>query len=465
MPGRDIGLSLLLERGRGRDGRRARRCPYRVTGVETRRHAGIEYLDDAASPWRRARRRCRRARLLGRRPALQRLHAADREERPGAGDRLERVRPPDHRPRDHVLPAAAPDLGAADAGRRAAPSSPGPIATSTSSASSGGSSTTSSRAAGGRRRTARRRSPAIGRSRRRRREAAPPMATLDDLRAAVLPGARWLAAGPGRRAVDRGEPRSRLGPPAAGRRAGLRRPRARRPAIVPRRGARAPSRPTGGGVAARRPRLHRGRGSAARPRRRDRRHRAQPGDPASTTLVAAAAPPACRSSTRAPADALAIERSAIGFLVNHRAELERQATLLETRLEQVALGGGGPEGLAAAIAAFLGRPVAIEGRGGATLAVHVPPDAAVGRGRGRRLPPAAGARRRPGSPSRSRATPGRTAAPSPCSASSRRASSSGSRPPGSPASSRSSSPATRRSGGPSRSPAASRCPPTGRRGW
>ncbi len=75
-----------------------------------------------------------------------------------------------------------------------------------------------------------------------------------------------------------------------------------------------------------------------------------------------------------PADAIAVERSAIGFLVNHRAELERQATLLETRLEQVALGGGGPEGLAAAIAGFLGRPIAIEGRGGATLAVHVPPD-------------------------------------------------------------------------------------------
>nr|MBA2721230.1 hypothetical protein [Chloroflexota bacterium] len=75
-----------------------------------------------------------------------------------------------------------------------------------------------------------------------------------------------------------------------------------------------------------------------------------------------------------PGDAIAIERSAIGFLVNHRAELERQATLLETRLEQVALGGGGPEGLAAAIAGFLGRPIAIEGRGGTTLAVHVPPD-------------------------------------------------------------------------------------------
>ncbi|MEA2518575.1 MAG: hypothetical protein QOF49_655, partial [Chloroflexota bacterium] len=49
-------------------------------------------------------------------------------------------------------------------------------------------------------------------------------------------------------------------------------------------------------------------------------------------------------------------------------------TLLETRLEEVALGDGGPERLAAAIAGFLGRPVAIEGRGGAILAVHVPPD-------------------------------------------------------------------------------------------
>ena len=74
------------------------------------------------------------------------------------------------------------------------------------------------------------------------------------------------------------------------------------------------------------------------------------------------------------ADPAAIERSVIGFLVNHRAELERQATLLESRLEQVALVGGGPDGLAAAIAGFLGRAVAIEGRRGTTLAVHAPPD-------------------------------------------------------------------------------------------
>jgi purine catabolism regulator len=75
-----------------------------------------------------------------------------------------------------------------------------------------------------------------------------------------------------------------------------------------------------------------------------------------------------------PADPAALERSAIGFLVNRRGELERQATILETQLERVALDGGGPDGLVAAIAGFLGRAVAIEGRRGATLAVRLPPD-------------------------------------------------------------------------------------------
>src|SRR4029079_2368253 len=73
-------------------------------------------------------------------------------------------------------------------------------------------------------------------------------------------------------------------------------------------------------------------------------------------------------------DAAAIERSAIGFLVNHRAELERQATILERQLEQLALEQGGPDAMAAAIAGFLGRAVAIEGRRGAALAVHAPVD-------------------------------------------------------------------------------------------
>lgn len=71
-------------------------------------------------------------------------------------------------------------------------------------------------------------------------------------------------------------------------------------------------------------------------------------------------------------DAAAVERSVIGFLVNHRAELERQATLLEARLEEVALDGGGLAGMTAAIAGFLGRAVAIEGPRGEPVAVHAP---------------------------------------------------------------------------------------------
>jgi hypothetical protein len=146
------------------------------------------------------------------------------------------------------------------------------------------------------------------------------------------------------------------------------------------------------------------------------------------------------------ADPIAIERSAIGLLVNHRAELERQATLLETRLEQVALAGGGPQGLAAAIAGFLGRPIAIEGRGGRTRR---------GRRGSVRASFAAG-RPRHGSHCRTRAIPVQAVAPSPCSANAQRPSWSGSRRPGSRVSWRSSSHAMRRSVGPPRSRDASR---------
>ena len=202
------------------------------------------------------------------------------------------------------------------------------------------------------------------------------MATLDDLRAAVLPGARWLAAGPD------------VAPSTATSLdlAWVRLMRARVPAfdalepgdlaIVPR-AALAVVAPDGESVAA----LVRGcieahvggivlvtdplgpaAGAAPAP------------DATLGELVSTAGQAGLPVLDAGPTDATAVERSAIGFLVNHRAELERQATILETRLEQVALGGGGPDGLAAAIAGFLGRPIAIEGRRGATLAVHVPPD-------------------------------------------------------------------------------------------
>lgn len=191
------------------------------------------------------------------------------------------------------------------------------------------------------------------------------MATFDDLRAAVLPGARWRAAGPD------------SAPSTASTLdlAWVRLLRPREPAfdalergdvaVVPRADLAtvAPDPVTlaslaGDCVAA-------GIGGIVL---------VGEGAPGPDELLAVAARAGLPVLDAGLGDPAAIERSAIGFLVNHRAELERQATHLETRLEQVALGGGGPEGLAAAIAAFLGRPVAIEGRGGATLAVHVPPD-------------------------------------------------------------------------------------------
>ena len=84
------------------------------------------------------------------RPAarLQRLHAADRQARPGSADHLGRLRRAAGGPRDHVLPAAAPRLGALPAATAASTSSVAPIGRSTSIGSSAGSSTRSWRRAG-----------------------------------------------------------------------------------------------------------------------------------------------------------------------------------------------------------------------------------------------------------------------------------------------------------------------------
>jgi hypothetical protein len=70
----------------------------------------------------------------------------------------------------------------------------------------------------------------------------------------------------------------------------------------------------------------------------------------------------------------ALERALVGYLVNARAELERQAATLEARLEALVLEGADMATHAAAISGFLGRPIAIEGPGGDRLAVHAPPD-------------------------------------------------------------------------------------------
>ena len=71
-------------------------------------------------------------------------------------------------------------------------------------------------------------------------------------------------------------------------------------------------------------------------------------------------------------DPIALERSVIGFLVNRRAELDRRAADLEGQLARLALLGRGLDVLAAAIGAFLGGPVVIEGRRGDPIAVHAP---------------------------------------------------------------------------------------------
>jgi len=91
--------------------------------------------------------------------------------------------------------------------------------------------------------------------------------------------------------------------------------------------------------------------------------------------LGAAAAAAGLPALRAPRlDPVAVERSAIGFLVNRRAELDRQAALLEARLEALALEGSDLAGLVGAIGAWLGRAVALEGRRGDALAVHAPAD-------------------------------------------------------------------------------------------
>lgn len=73
-------------------------------------------------------------------------------------------------------------------------------------------------------------------------------------------------------------------------------------------------------------------------------------------------------------DATSLERSVIGYLVNGRAELERQAAVLEAELERIALAGQDLDSHAAAIARFVGRAVAIEQPRGRPLAVHAPAD-------------------------------------------------------------------------------------------
>jgi hypothetical protein len=101
-------------------------------------------------------------------------------------------------------------------------------------------------------------------------------------------------------------------------------------------------------------------------------------------LAAAAADAGLPAFRMFGVDPAALERSIIGCLVDRGAELERQASALEQRLERLALGEADVGGLVAAIAGFLGRAVALENGRGDALAVHAPTadaDAAIAVGR------------------------------------------------------------------------------------
>jgi len=91
----------------------------------------------------------------------------------------------------------------------------------------------------------------------------------------------------------------------------------------------------------------------------------------------AAALPVLRATS---VDGASLERSIVGFLVNRRAELERQATRIEAQLERLALLGRDLDVLAAAVGSFVGRAIAIEDERGAPILLNAPsgvPEAAA----------------------------------------------------------------------------------------
>ncbi len=95
-------------------------------------------------------------------------------------------------------------------------------------------------------------------------------------------------------------------------------------------------------------------------------------DPLTTAVLDRAASLGLAGLLMPESDVASLERSAIAYILNGQAELERRVGALEAELEQVALAGGGPDGLAATISRFLSRPVAIESADGTALAVHAP---------------------------------------------------------------------------------------------
>jgi len=97
-----------------------------------------------------------------------------------------------------------------------------------------------------------------------------------------------------------------------------------------------------------------------------------PTGPHASRLVAAARARSTPMLRIGGADPGALERSLVGYLVNRRAELDRQAAQVDAAMGRLALDGLGLEAMAGAVGAALGRAIAIEDERGLAVTIHAP---------------------------------------------------------------------------------------------
>jgi hypothetical protein len=97
-----------------------------------------------------------------------------------------------------------------------------------------------------------------------------------------------------------------------------------------------------------------------------------PAGPIASRLVEAARARSTPVLRVAAADPGALERSLVGYLVNRRAELDRQAAQVDAAVERLALEGRGLEALAGAVGMSLGRAIVIEDERGLAVTIHAP---------------------------------------------------------------------------------------------
>ncbi len=364
VPGRAVALQLLLAAPGGRDRGSWSCCPYASVGTNPDGSNKVQGLQPVALAKGEADRPAG-YRLLGGAAGLLRLHAADRQARSGAGDRMDRLPVPHRGHRDHVLDAASPDLGAAGCRWSAVDGR-------------------ARRSVRGRDTRVRARAQGPGHSPPRAAGApSPRMTTLAEVLEALQPNATLI----GDAAPDAGPDAPHVG--------WVRVLRARVPAldvlepadlvIVP---AAAISVVAPGPADVRDLIQTLSRSGASALLLVPAGEAAGPGSSPTRDVLAEAAAAAAEAGIPAVMvegpDPGTLERRLIGFLVDRRSELERQAAGLESELAQLAMAGRGLDALTASIGVFLRRAVAIEGRRSDALAVHAPADvpgtaAAVGR--------------------------------------------------------------------------------------